>query len=105
MVIWIPNKYTVLGCKDVTQCRCDISFDYMTPITGLTDIRKNSRGNQTLRTTVDSSKDTELSISLQNDGGEPAYGMLLEIYSTVLLSKLPEESCTTIETNIIKVSY
>ena len=41
--------------------------------------------------TVDSDDETELKVSLRNDGVEPSYGMALEVSSTVLLTNLASE--------------
>ena len=44
-----------------------------------------------MRMVVDSKKETALQAVLKNDGHEPAYGMILEINSTVLLPDLPSD--------------
>ena len=42
-----------------------------------------------LSTTVEENKEIDLRIILENHGTEPAYGMTLEILSTVSLSNIP----------------
>jgi hypothetical protein len=42
--------------------------------------------------TVDSDRDMDLKAAIKNDGTEPAYGIILEIKSTVLWTNIPS-SC------------
>ena len=44
--------------------------------------------------TVDSDRDMDMKAVIRNDGTEPAYGMTLEINSTVLWTNIPTSICT-----------
>ena len=80
----ICEQHFISGCDDVKACRCDVSFHYLS-----SDIK-----NDDLRMTVDSDRDMDLKAAIKNDGTEPAYGIILEIKSTVLWTNIPS-SCAT----------
>ena len=71
--IFYANDNIILGCDDPDSCKCDVSLRY-------------GVDNGLLSTVVDSDKEIQLNVRVKNNGTEPAYGMALNIFSTVPLS-------------------